>query len=231
MCRSIEIPYGDKDQKGDYTLQVNDLVDFNIATDRRDKLQRATNIQLVGETFLINGEMREQGLICSVKDGFGFIRCMERETRMFFHFSEMMTPERHVQINDEVQFTVIQARLAALCAWFAFIVMCDYTCCRTQLRLLDKSPSESAICLAERSVSKRCCPSVTWAQSRSCLFRPQREVRRRSPTRTPIRASSCTTSTEPSRRSPSELPPSLESRPKTRKRFSINSITAVLSCF
>ena len=120
MCRSIEIPYGDKDQKGDYTLQVNDLVDFNIATDRRDKLQRATNIQLVGETFLINGEMREQGLICSVKDGFGFIRCMERETRMFFHFSEMMTPERHVQINDEVQFTVIQARLAALVRYVRF---------------------------------------------------------------------------------------------------------------
>ena len=107
---AIEIPYGDKDQKGDYTLQLGDLVDFNIATDRRDKLQRATNIQLVAETFLVSGELREQGLICSVKDGFGFIRCMEREARMFFHFSEMMSPERHVQINDEVQFTVIQVR-------------------------------------------------------------------------------------------------------------------------
>lgn len=49
-----------------------------------------------------------QGLVCSLKDGFGFIRCVERETRMFFHFSEIMAPEREVQLNDEVQFTIIQ---------------------------------------------------------------------------------------------------------------------------
>lgn len=56
----IEIPYGDKDQQGDYTLQPGDIVDFNIATDRRDKLQRATNIQLVEDTFKVNGENREK---------------------------------------------------------------------------------------------------------------------------------------------------------------------------
>ena len=55
----IEIPYGDKDQKGDYTLQQGDLVEFNIATDRRDKLQRATNIILVEDTFKISPEVRE----------------------------------------------------------------------------------------------------------------------------------------------------------------------------
>ena len=61
MCYSpIEIPYGDKDQKGDYTLQSGDLVEFNIATDRRDKLQRATNILLVEDTFKVNGEKREK---------------------------------------------------------------------------------------------------------------------------------------------------------------------------
>ncbi len=57
--RPIEIPYGDKDQKGDYTLQGEDLVEFNIATDRRDKLHRATNIILIRDTFKINGETRE----------------------------------------------------------------------------------------------------------------------------------------------------------------------------
>ena len=49
-----------------------------------------------------------QGLVCSIKDGFGFIRCVEREARMFFHFSELMTLEREVAINDELQFTVVQ---------------------------------------------------------------------------------------------------------------------------
>ena len=59
-CRPIEIPFGDKDQRGDYTLQVEDMVEFNIATDRRDKLQRATNIILVEDTFLVNGEVRQK---------------------------------------------------------------------------------------------------------------------------------------------------------------------------
>ena len=53
-CSPIEIPYGDKDQKGDYTLQVSDIVEFNIATDRRDKLERATNIVLVEDTFKVS---------------------------------------------------------------------------------------------------------------------------------------------------------------------------------
>lgn len=105
---SIEIPYGDKDQNGEYTLQVGDLVDFNIATDRRDKLQRATNICLVEDTFKISGEVRETGVITSVKDGFGFIRCADREARMFFHFSEMMTVKTEIQVNEEVEFTVVQ---------------------------------------------------------------------------------------------------------------------------
>ena len=60
VCRPIEIPFGDKDQRGDYTLQVDDFVEFNIATDRRDGLQRATNITLVEDTFKVNGEIRER---------------------------------------------------------------------------------------------------------------------------------------------------------------------------
>ena len=51
---------------GDYTLQVGDLVDFNIATDRRDKLQRATHIILVEDTFKVSGEKRETvSSVCS----------------------------------------------------------------------------------------------------------------------------------------------------------------------
>jgi len=58
--RPIEIPFGDRDQFGDYTLQVDDIVEFNIATDRRDKLQRATNIAISEDTFLISKEKREK---------------------------------------------------------------------------------------------------------------------------------------------------------------------------
>ena len=55
----IEIPFGDKDQRGECTLQQGDSVEFQIATDRRDKLQRATNIALLEETFSYSGEIRE----------------------------------------------------------------------------------------------------------------------------------------------------------------------------
>ena len=57
--RPIEIPFGDKDQLGDYSLQSGDIIEFNIATDRRDELQRATNIILIEDTFKVNGEKRE----------------------------------------------------------------------------------------------------------------------------------------------------------------------------
>lgn len=35
---------------------------------------------------------RETGVISSVKDGFGFIKCSERDARIFFHFSELLDP-------------------------------------------------------------------------------------------------------------------------------------------
>nr|XP_006811185.1 PREDICTED: cold shock domain-containing protein E1-like [Saccoglossus kowalevskii] len=102
-----EIPFGDKDQVGDYTLQTGDFVQFNIATDRRDKLQRATNIELLEESFLKSREKRESGIIAAVKEGFGFIKCVDRDARMFFHFSELLDPSHEIKISDEVEFTVI----------------------------------------------------------------------------------------------------------------------------
>lgn len=52
----VEVPFGDKDQKGDFTLRHGDWVQFKIATDRRDQLQRATNISLLEESFNVSGE-------------------------------------------------------------------------------------------------------------------------------------------------------------------------------
>ena len=31
-----------------------------------------------------------QGVVGTLKDGFGFIKCADRDTRMFFHFSELL---------------------------------------------------------------------------------------------------------------------------------------------
>lgn len=104
----VEISFGDKDQRGDFTLRHGDWVQFQIATDRRDGLNRATHISLLDESFLVSGEKREQGTVASVKEGFGFLKCVEREAKLFFHFNEILDVDREVQVGDEFEFTVVQ---------------------------------------------------------------------------------------------------------------------------
>lgn len=87
-----------------------DWVQFRIATDTRDQLKRATDISLLPESFTVSGEKREQGAIASLKDGYGFIRCVDRDTRLFFHFNEVLDVDREISVGDEVEFTVIQVR-------------------------------------------------------------------------------------------------------------------------
>lgn len=47
-----------------------------------------------------------QGVIAAMRDGFGFIKCVDRDARMFFHFSEIMDGNQ-LHISDEVEFTVV----------------------------------------------------------------------------------------------------------------------------
>ncbi|XP_030856208.1 cold shock domain-containing protein E1-like isoform X2 [Strongylocentrotus purpuratus] len=102
-----ELSFGDKDTLRSYTFLVADIVHFYVATDRRDHLQRATNISLAAaETFTCGTEKRETGTVAAVKDGFGFIKCACREARMFFHFSEMLQAG-DICVSDETEFSVI----------------------------------------------------------------------------------------------------------------------------
>ncbi|XP_024149486.1 cold shock domain-containing protein E1 isoform X4 [Oryzias melastigma] len=101
-----ELPFGEKDTKSKVTLLEGDHVQFNISTDRRDKLERATNIDIFPDTFNFTKESREMGVIAAIRDGFGFIKCVDRDARMFFHFSEVLE-ETQLHISDEVEFTVV----------------------------------------------------------------------------------------------------------------------------
>lgn len=47
-----------------------------------------------------------QGVIAAMRDGFGFIKCVDRDARMFFHFSEVLDGNQ-LHISDEVEFTVV----------------------------------------------------------------------------------------------------------------------------
>ncbi|XP_075332168.1 cold shock domain-containing protein E1 isoform X10 [Odontesthes bonariensis] len=101
-----ELPFGEKDTKSKVTLLEGDHIQFNISTDRRDKLERATNIDILPDTFDLTKETREMGVIAAIRDGFGFIKCVDRDARMFFHFSEVLE-ESQLHISDEVEFTVV----------------------------------------------------------------------------------------------------------------------------
>ncbi|XP_035501145.2 cold shock domain-containing protein E1 isoform X2 [Scophthalmus maximus] len=101
-----ELPFGEKDTKSKVTLLEGDHIQFNISTDRRDKLERATNIDILPDTFDFTKETREMGVIAAIRDGFGFIKCVDRDARMFFHFSEVLE-ETQLHISDEVEFTVV----------------------------------------------------------------------------------------------------------------------------
>ena len=107
MDRSeAEIPFGEKDQVGDFTLRHGDWIKFVVAIDRRDKLKRATKIELLDESFKVSDERREQGVVQALKEGFGFLRCVDRTEKMFFHFSECLDVNRKLLSGDEVEFTV-----------------------------------------------------------------------------------------------------------------------------
>ncbi|KAM6925614.1 cold shock domain-containing protein E1 isoform 1-T1 [Xenentodon cancila] len=107
-----ELPFGEKDTRSKVTLLEGDHIQFNISTDRRDKLERATNIDILPDTFNFTKEMREMGVIAAMRDGFGFIKCVDRDARMFFHFSEVLE-ESQLHISDEVEFTVVPDMLSA----------------------------------------------------------------------------------------------------------------------
>lgn len=100
-----EVLFGDRDTEDDIILQKGDVVEFNVSTDRRDKLERAVSIKLIS-VCLKNGQTRDLGVISSLKDGFGFIKCADQDLSIFFHFSEVLEQSHILNIGDEVEFTI-----------------------------------------------------------------------------------------------------------------------------
>jgi len=110
------LSYAEADRDGNaYTIQVDDHVTFYLATDRRNGQQRAVGVQLnIDKTAEAKNEQRECGVVAAVKvlEGFGFIKCQSRDSRMFFHCSELIDSQHRIKMSDEVQFTVLPDQMA-----------------------------------------------------------------------------------------------------------------------
>jgi len=84
-------------------LARNDLVEFNIFTEKRSGLKYARNIVMVKteqerleeerEKALIESSTYEQGVVTSLKTGYGFLRSNRRRDEVYFHYSHIQLPE------------------------------------------------------------------------------------------------------------------------------------------
>lgn len=69
-----------------------------------------------------------QGVIAAMRDGFGFIKCVDRDARMFFHFSEILDGNQ-LHISDEVEFTVVPVSKTLIFSiiWAPFFMLLQLT--------------------------------------------------------------------------------------------------------
>jgi len=80
-------------------LMVGDIVDFKIV---KEILTGKVHV-LEMKQLEMAADKREQGVVATVKENFGFIKCADRDIRIFFHFSEWRG-ERMLREGDEVEF-------------------------------------------------------------------------------------------------------------------------------
>lgn len=98
-----EFVFYDKDINGSFTLNLMDLVNFQIVTDLRSQSQRACNVTFLMESFVMNSEKREKGYIASIKVRFFFVFSLVSNFKMFSRRIRMAS--LIVQIKEALPFT------------------------------------------------------------------------------------------------------------------------------
>lgn len=86
-----------------YIPGVGDAVVFDEVVEKRSGKHKAVNVRLVQ----LNPKNRERGVITSLRDDFGFIKCADRSTDAYFRFSDVMSSgPRDFRLGTEVAFDV-----------------------------------------------------------------------------------------------------------------------------
>ncbi len=96
-------PRSNKSRSRDDLLAQNDLVEFTLVKDRRSGLEYARNITMIQserarleeerEIEMLENATLEQGVVVSLKNGFGFLRSNKRREEVYFHFSHIQLPD------------------------------------------------------------------------------------------------------------------------------------------
>lgn len=85
-----------------YSPIVGDVVLFDEVLDKRSGKSKAVNVRVVQ----LNPKNRERGVITSLRDDFGFIKCADRPVDAYFRFSDVMAAQRDLRLGSEVAFDV-----------------------------------------------------------------------------------------------------------------------------
>ncbi|CAF0776592.1 unnamed protein product [Adineta steineri] len=106
--KMTELPFGERDRCGLYTLLENDIVQFVIAKDKRDGMIRATQISLLDQSFLKSKEHREMGIVVKLDSttGGGQIKCLSSDQIVLFRFSEVMKDKFQISEGDPLEFSL-----------------------------------------------------------------------------------------------------------------------------
>lgn len=116
------LPYTKDDVEGNVTLRSGDKVSFQIATNHRYltfvffySQQLILELPFSGNLGACHVRLENpahpvkyQGVVCSMKESFGFIERADVVKEIFFHFSEAKTKEE-LRLGDDVEF-IIQTR-------------------------------------------------------------------------------------------------------------------------
>jgi cold shock CspA family protein len=113
---------GYKRGKNGGELELSDLVEFTLVTERRSGLKYARDIVLLQserqrleeehEKRMLESATLEQGVVVSLKNGYGFLRSNKRREEVYFHFSHVVLPdeteEEHVlKDGQDMEFLVV----------------------------------------------------------------------------------------------------------------------------
>jgi len=102
-----KLSYANQDQLDpSVNFWPDDMVEFNIATEKKTGIRSAVNVRLRQRAEL----KRETGFVCALKSTFGFISCNERNEEVYFPFTELESKdEKQLAVGTPVEFSVIQS--------------------------------------------------------------------------------------------------------------------------
>jgi hypothetical protein len=105
----VEWNFKEADVNGKYTLIDGDIVKFKIATDKRTRVMRATDINLIESS--LQKEAREYGCIQESSAEHHIIKCADREDSVYFHYNELLpfgcNQQQTLNHGDCVEFSVV----------------------------------------------------------------------------------------------------------------------------